>query len=267
MRYKVIRRDKNSLSLLLEGIPVIVANSIRRVALTELPVMAVEYVFVYENSSIMDDQILAHRIGFIALTTNPGDYVLHDNCDCGVEYGCSKCSVTLNLEAEAKDARVVYSKEIKSDDASVVPASPDIPIVKLAPGQRVLLEMRALLGCGENHAKFQPVSQAVVRGVPIFEVDEKICDECAICVKECPIEVIALNPKPVLTDLYLCTTCKICQETCPPEAITVAIDESSSILTLESNGQIPPEKILEESLSILIGKADQLKDFFDKVSF
>ncbi|MFQ5711161.1 MAG: DNA-directed RNA polymerase subunit D [Candidatus Geothermarchaeales archaeon] len=265
MKVEVIKREGNALSLLLDGIPVIIANSIRRTIISEVPTMAIEYVFVYENNSVMNDQVLAHRLGLIPLTTSLEDYVLHEDCDCATDYGCPKCSVTLHMEAEAEDApRVVYSGEINSEDESVVPVSPDIPLVKLAPGQKIVLEMRALLGRGGEHAKWQPVSQAVVRGVPVFRVDEAKCDECSKCVEECPVSIIALDPKPSLSNLYACTTCRQCERACPLEAITIGIDESSSILALESNGQMPPEKTLEAALSILTEKLGELRGLLEE---
>jgi DNA-directed RNA polymerase subunit D len=90
--------------------------------------------------------------------------VPHDECDCESEYGCPKCSVTLTLDVAAEDEEVtVTSGDLKSEDSSVVPVTPDIPITKLASGEKLTTEMRALIGRGSWHAKWQPVSRAVAK--------------------------------------------------------------------------------------------------------
>ncbi len=265
MKVKVLEMEGNRLTLLLEGIPVVTANSVRRASISQVPTMAIEHVFFYENNSVMNDQVLAQRLGLIPLTTNVEDYLNQEECGCETEYGCPRCSVTLTLDARAEDSvKVVYSGDIVSQDETVVPVDQAIPIVKLAPGQKVILEMRAMLGKGEMHAKWQPLSKAVVRGVPVFEVDEDSCDECKACVKECPKEIILLNPKPVLKELYDCTTCKLCAEACPQGSIRIDIDESSSILSMESLGQLSPKEIINRAIRILIEKMERLGELFEE---
>ena len=45
----------------------------------------------------------------------------------------------------------------------VKPVNNEIPIVSLAPGQKLKFEAYARLGTGKNHAKWQPTSVAVVK--------------------------------------------------------------------------------------------------------
>ena len=45
----------------------------------------------------------------------------------------------------------------------VKPVSKDIPIVVLAPNQKLKFEAYARLGVGKDHAKWQPTSAAVVK--------------------------------------------------------------------------------------------------------
>ncbi len=264
MKVDVLEKEGNQMTLLLNGIPVVTTNSLRRASISQVPTMAIEHVFFYENNSVMNDQVMAQRLGFIPLTTNLQDYLTHEECGCETEYGCPRCSVTLTLDARAEESiRIVHSGDISSQDDTVVPIDQAIPIVKLAPGQKVILEMRATLGRGEDHAKWQPLSKAVVRGVPVFAVDEDSCDDCKACVKACPKDIILLNPKPVLKDLYGCTTCRLCAEACPQGSIKINIDESSSILSVESLGQLSPEEIIDRAISILIEKMEKLGAIFE----
>jgi DNA-directed RNA polymerase subunit D len=87
----------------------------------------------------------------------------HD-CDCKSTLGCSKCRVLLVLDSEASEkTRVVTSGELLSEDELVKPVSKDIPIIVLAPSQKLKFEAYARLGLGKDHAKWQPTSAAVVK--------------------------------------------------------------------------------------------------------
>jgi DNA-directed RNA polymerase subunit D len=50
--------------------------------------------------------------------------------------------------------RTVLSNELSSEDDSIKPTSEQIPIVQLAPGQRIKIECYARLGRGTDHAKW-----------------------------------------------------------------------------------------------------------------
>jgi DNA-directed RNA polymerase subunit D len=57
----------------------------------------------------------------------------------------------------------VTSGELVSEDEMVKPVSKDIPIIVLAPSQKLKFEAYARLGIGKDHAKWQPTSAAVVK--------------------------------------------------------------------------------------------------------
>lgn len=52
----------------LVGVDASVANAFRRILLAELPTIAIEDVFVYNNTSIIQDEVLCHRLGLIPFT-------------------------------------------------------------------------------------------------------------------------------------------------------------------------------------------------------
>jgi DNA-directed RNA polymerase subunit D len=70
----------------------------------------------------------------------------------------------LVLDAESQDkTRVITSADLISEDEVVKPVNSEIPIVSLAPGQKLKFEAYARLGTGKSHAKWQPTSVAVVK--------------------------------------------------------------------------------------------------------
>ncbi len=139
-------------------------NSLRRLAISEVPTLAIDDVVILENSSVMHDEAVAHRLGLIPLRTDPGRFVMPHECDCKSTLGCSKCRVLLVLDAEANEKTlVVTSGELVSEDEMVKPVSKDIPIIVLAPNQKLKFEAYARLGTGKDHAKWQPTSAAIVK--------------------------------------------------------------------------------------------------------
>ena len=70
-RVNVIRASDDELEFDLIGIDAAIANAIRRILLSEVPTMAIEHVYIMDNSSIIQDEVLAHRIGLIPLNVDP----------------------------------------------------------------------------------------------------------------------------------------------------------------------------------------------------
>ena len=56
------------------GIDASIANSFRRILLAEVPTMAIEKVHVYNNTSVIQDEVLAHRLGLIPLKADPSKF-------------------------------------------------------------------------------------------------------------------------------------------------------------------------------------------------
>lgn len=155
---KLLEEDEKSVKVGLSGAPLAVANAIRRFTINEVPTMAVEEVLVIENSSPMPNEVLAHRISLIPFKSDIDRYVAPEECDCGSRLGCDRCVVCYILRAEARDEPItVYSGDLvpENPETTVKPVSPKIPIVKLAPGQKVEMELYVRVGRGRKNAKWQ----------------------------------------------------------------------------------------------------------------
>ena len=152
---EVISKDDQKIAVKLKGIPLQYANALRRVCLNGVPVFAIDTVDIIENSSVLQDEGLAHRLGLIPLTTDLSRFNEPSKCECQSETGCSNCKIMLVLDSGDSDVtRTVVSSELSSEDESIKPTSEQIPIVQLAPGQRIKIECYARLGRGTEHAKW-----------------------------------------------------------------------------------------------------------------
>ena len=151
----VISKDSKKISIKLKGVPLQYANALRRVCLNGVPVFAIDTVDIIENTSVLPDEGLAHRLGLIPLKTDLSRFNEPSKCDCQSESGCSNCKILLVLDSdESQVTRTVLSSELLSEDDTVKPVSNEIPIVQLAPGQKIKLECYARLGRGTEHAKW-----------------------------------------------------------------------------------------------------------------
>ena len=152
---EILSQDDKEMSIKLKGISLQYANALRRICLNGVPVFAIDTVDIIENSSVLADEGIAHRLGLIPLKTDLSRFVEPSKCECHSESGCSNCRVMLMIDVgESDTTRTVYSNELTSEDDTVKPTSDKIPIVVMAPGQRLKIEAYARLGRGTEHAKW-----------------------------------------------------------------------------------------------------------------
>ena len=151
------------MSVKLKGIPLQYANALRRICLNGVPVFAIDTVDIIENTSVLVDEALAHRLALIPIKTDTTRFVEPSKCDCKSDTGCSNCRVMLVLDTdEAEATRLVLSSELTSEDEDVKPTSDKIPIVELAPAQKIKVEAYARLGRGIEHAKWNSSNISVL---------------------------------------------------------------------------------------------------------
>jgi DNA-directed RNA polymerase subunit D len=150
MKIEKLKAKGNRMSFTIEGTTTAMANALRRTMMMEIPVMAVDEIDFFENSSGLFDEFIGHRIGLIPLTTNLKTYKLPEDCDGGK---CNKCSAIAELEVEGP--ATVYSKDLKFETGKVKVVEDKVPIMILAEGQKLRLEAKSLLGIGRKHAKHQ----------------------------------------------------------------------------------------------------------------
>ena len=178
MSLEIINENEEKVSVKIKGVPLQYANALRRICLNGVPIYAVESVDMLENSSVLADEGVAHRVGLIPLKTDLESSKADNEND----------KIMLTLDSGISDeTRTILSGDLKSQDSNVVPTSDDIPIVTLAPGQSIKFEAYARLGRGTEHAKWNSANI-----VTLTESDKD--DERILTVESTG----ALNPKHII---------------------------------------------------------------------
>jgi DNA-directed RNA polymerase subunit D len=149
---QVLTSDEKKISIKLKGVTLQYANALRRICLNGVPIYAIDTVDMIENSSVLADEGITHRLGLIPLKT---DLSRSDESD-------SRIMLTLDSGDDTETGRIVTSAELSSDDTVVKPSSDQIPIIHLAPGQKLKFEAYARLGRGTEHAKWNSSNIAVL---------------------------------------------------------------------------------------------------------
>ncbi|KAG5927586.1 hypothetical protein E4U42_002047 [Claviceps africana] len=215
-------------SFSLMGIDASLANAFRRILIAEIPTLAIENVYIENNTSVIQDEVLAHRLGLIPF--DGGRDGLHNflkwhkKPEPGEDpyAGCFDWNtVRLELDVtctENPDAARgeqdplkafhhahVYARDIVfvptgkqveyfSGEDAIAPVNPDILIAKLRPRQTICLSMHMHKGIGADHSKFSPVATASYRLMPIIKILRPILGADAVKFAGCfPQGVIGLE--------------------------------------------------------------------------
>ena len=247
------------------------ANAMRRAMIGEVPTLAIEDVRIYDNTSALFDEMLAHRLGLIPIKTDLATYTTQDKCSCGGA-GCPGCTSTYTLSVEGP--RTVTSGDLIPQDPKAAPVYGNIPIVKLTKGQKLVIEARAVLNTGREHAKWQPTLVCGYKNYPVITVSD-ICDGCGNCVDECPREILAIQGKKVgVTDGKLpeCSMCRLCERAClasgigDEPAIRITHEGDRFIFVVESDGSLTVREIVNRALTYIREQADELEKQLGELS-
>jgi DNA-directed RNA polymerase subunit D len=123
------------------------ANAIRR-SVNEIPVLAIDTLEITKNDSALYDEIISQRMGLVPLKNE--DLRLPEECDCGKEDGCGKCSTKFKLSKTGPC--VVYSNDLSPKESIEY----KMPITILDKEQEIEFVAIAKMGQGIRHAKFSP---------------------------------------------------------------------------------------------------------------
>ena len=148
---QILTENDKKITVKLKGVSLLCANALRRICLNGIPIFAIDTVDVIENTSVLADEGISHTLGMVPLKTEAN------------ESDESNSRVMLVLDSgNTEVVKTVTTAELESKDQVVKPISKQIPIVHLAPGQRIKLEAYARLGRGTEHAKWNSANISVL---------------------------------------------------------------------------------------------------------
>ncbi len=246
MRIKILKDENEKLNLLITGTNTAFINTLRRIIIEEVPTMAIEEVEFFKNNSVLYDEIIAHRLGLIPLTTDLKHYNLPEECTCKGA-GCAKCQVKFTLKV--KGPKVVYAEDLKTTDPKIKPVYPKMPIVKLLEGQELELEATAQLGRGKEHSKWSP-GLAYYRNVPEIKINHSKIKDPEECAEQCPKKVLVVKNGKLSVDnekLFDCDLCNACVDHCK-EGVSVEPKQDEFLFFLESWGQLSTKQIMKRAV-------------------
>ncbi|XP_075002838.1 DNA-directed RNA polymerases I and III subunit RPAC1 isoform X4 [Calonectris borealis] len=254
-RVDVIREEEGSLEFDMVGIDAAIANAFRRILLAEVPTMAVEKVFVYNNTSIVQDEILAHRLGLIPIRADPRLFEYRNQV-----YSKHMTWVPLGNQTDL------------FPDADFRPVHDDILIALLRPGQEIDVLMHCVKGIGKDHAKFSPVATASYRLLPDITLLQPIEDEAAEMLQKCfspgVIEIQNIKGKKVarVANARLDTFSReVFRHEGLKNLVRLARVRNHYIFSVESTGILPPDVLVSEAIKILMGKCQRFLNELDSV--
>jgi DNA-directed RNA polymerase subunit D len=259
LEVKILEEKKDKMKFIIEDVDSSLIGELRRIMMSEIPTLAVEWVDFVKNDTVLWDEIIASRLGLIPLNYDTKSYKLKKDCKCDGK-GCSHCQVTLALVK--KGPCVVYSGDLVPSDKSVKPVFDKIPIAEMTEGQELKFEAIAQLGLGKNHAKWQ-ASIVGYRATPKISIGKD--GNSKEYAERCPKKVFTFKDGKLKVDRPLdCNICLTCVEL-SNGAITVEADEKNFLFNLESVCGMKPREIVLRSIEILNDKLDEFSKDLSKL--
>eukprot|EP01130_Rhizamoeba_saxonica_P001315 TRINITY_DN11190_c0_g1_i1.p1 TRINITY_DN11190_c0_g1~~TRINITY_DN11190_c0_g1_i1.p1 ORF type:complete len:314 (-),score=53.07 TRINITY_DN11190_c0_g1_i1:63-962(-) len=278
---EILTLTKDEASFMLSNTDASVANALRRAIVAEVPTIAIDLVEFYENTSVLHDEYLAHRLGLIPLTSqNVENFNYYHECNCDVNDACSYCRVEflLNVECHSDETQYVTSRDLRlrvegdvapvnyDEDNDYANVLPGILIAKLQKNQEISLKAIAKKGIGKQHAKWAPACGVRYKFDPQIELNRNSFDlltdkQKREFVDSCPTRVYAFNEgtsQVEIEDMQKCIFCNECTINARtvgiPDLVKISPKEDTFIFQLESTGAMPPDQILRLAIGVLKNK-------------
>lgn len=257
MKVEILQKTDSEVKFNLEGVRPSFASALRRIMISEIPTMAIEWVDFKKNDSALNDEIIANRLGQIPLTFDKKAYNIPKECRCEGK-GCSRCQVKLSLKK--KGPVMVYSIDLKPNAKDVKPVFDKIPIVELFEDQELQFEATAQLGLGRTHVKWQG---AVVgyKNKPNIVIGRGV-EPKSEYVESCPVDVFEIDGNKLVAARPLdCILCMQCVEASEGK-IKVETIKDSFIFNVETVCGLSGEDVISTAAEILENK---LSDFSSRL--
>ncbi len=242
MKLQLLEKDKDSITLLVKGTNQSLLNALRRAIISEIPIFAIEDVIFYENTSVMWDEYIAHRLGLVPLRAKWGTY--NDQSE-------------VHIALEKQGPGTVYSGDLLIQDPGVEVVDPEIPIVRLREGQRLRVECIAKVGTAREHAKwqaglasFRPVAKVIVKDPERFK---EICKDFSL------EDVEEANKRPEGVSSFILNLCDDLAEK-HPDVVEIERKKDAFIFYIESYGNLTIPEMVEAAVDSLTKRVKMIEE-------
>ncbi len=74
-KVKILSLASHELRFILSDTDTSMANTLRRIMIAEVPTLAIDLVEFHENTTVLNDEYIAHRLGLFPLRYQPPDSI------------------------------------------------------------------------------------------------------------------------------------------------------------------------------------------------
>lgn len=212
VRFVMLTDSEAELDLVGGGVEAPLVNAVRRLLLSDVPSMAIEKVMISNNTSVLQDEVLAQRLGLVPLRADPLMFEYRGQDESATPANTLQFQLRFRAERPSDDVKTEPSRtpafaaagvanvrvlsnslrllplagqEEVFTDANAGPVHDDILLALLRPGQEISLQAEAVKSCGRDHAKFSPVATAWYRLLPSIRLVRRVFGRQARQLREC----------------------------------------------------------------------------------
>ncbi|KAA8906293.1 DNA-directed RNA polymerase [Sphaerosporella brunnea] len=296
LRIQFFRNDRFHAEFDIVHVDASIANAFRRIMMAEVHSFAIEQCYFLNNTSVIQDEVLAHRLGLVPIVGNhrtmrnmkwhrrgndpktgqPYQPTVYDTLILHLQATCERIPNAPKGETDPDKLyrnHTVYARDLEWRPANeaqkemfgsepVRAGNPDIVIAKLRPGQELIVTSHAVKGLGKDHAKFSPVATAMYRLLPQITIKETITGKAAERLQKCfskgVIEIVDGEAKVVNPRNDM-----VSREVLRHEEFKGKVElgrvRDHFIFSVESAGQWDSDEIFLEAVGILQAKCERLK--------
>ncbi|KAI5180159.1 DNA-directed RNA polymerases I and III subunit RPAC1 [Nematocida sp. AWRm80] len=253
-----IAETKELLSFRVNNIDPSVVNAIRRTILSDTPTMAIEWVYIKENDTVMADEIIAHRLGLVPIVCNPDHFEALERKEGFNPETDTDPTNSIHLELiirnTTKETRNIYSDDIRIVTPTTgVSLKKNVLITRLGPQQKLQCKMIAIKGIGREHSKWMPTSVCYYRCINKLQIkDRTILPQIEKYFREGLTKIDSeyhIDPNTLLINPEV--------QAKYPDQIKVSVEDNCFLFEIEPISE-PPLQILQRSLKVLQSKLDTL---------
>lgn len=262
------------------------ANALRRVMLAEIPTLAIESVTIRQNTSVLPDEMIAHRMGLVPLFSEKARRLnFPQDCGCGGS-GCLDCQITGSLRVQCPpdqhSKQVFIGDSLHIDDPEVYPVSAEehgIWLVTLGRSQVLDLQVVVRKNIAKTHTKFMPVATVAMRYAPEIILNPNGFQPLGKArarewVARCPRNVfrfVERTGQVEVQDEGACIFCRECMSQEPPfdklpEPLVFVRQKKNKMgyfdftFTVESTGVLPVLQIVYDGVAVLRRKLQKVSE-------